>query len=62
MDLGKLLTDGQTVWMASDGKVYEAQVVQTSCMDYERKYLIRFQDGSSRWINQVLVRHLLTKN
>lgn len=62
MDFGKLLVEGQQVKFATQDHLYQGTVVQSSCMDYERKYLIRFEDGSTRWVNQSMVRHLFTSN
>lgn len=62
MDFGKLLTIGQFVRFNYNGVEFKAEVIGTSCMDYERKYRIRFHDGSSRWVNQAMVRHVLTIN
>lgn len=58
MDLTRLLAVGQTV---RTGNV-TAKVDLVSVSDYERKYRLRFEDGSSRWVNQTLVRHLILQN
>jgi len=62
MDFSKLLNQGDTVVLNAGEKCHKATVALTSVVDYERRYFLRFEDGSSRWVNQALVRSLLTVN
>ena len=36
--------------------------LETSILDFERKYLIRFEDSSELWMSQYTIRHLGTEN
>lgn len=58
MDFSRLLVVGQVIQL----KNIQATVDLTSVSDFERKYRLRFEDGSHKWVNQSLVRHMLVQN
>lgn len=58
MDLTKLLTNGQRVQVNDIVAVVDLTTVETM----ERRYRLRFEDGSTKWVNQALARQLLQKN
>jgi len=61
-DLSKLLAPGQSVQITAGKLVVTGKVVQTSVVEFERRYRIRFSDGSEKWVNQAMVRTFLTSN
>ena len=61
-DLSMLLSPGQTVRISTETLSVSGKVVQTSIVEFERRYRIRFSDGSEKWVNQAIVRTFLTSN
>ena len=62
MDLCKYLSKGDQVTVDVGDNVAVATVKRTSVIEFERRYLLSFADGTEKWVNQFLVKTLLTKN
>lgn len=45
----KVYNKGDKVIFVHDGQIFSGVVKQTSCIQWEREYLVVFEDGSSRW-------------
>ncbi|MFA6049878.1 MAG: hypothetical protein WC761_01655 [Candidatus Paceibacterota bacterium] len=62
MDFCKYLSKGDQVTLDVGSITATATVKRTSVIEFERRYLLSFEDGTEKWVNQFLVKTLLTKN
>ena len=62
MDFCKYLTKGDKVLVEAGDVASIATVKGSSVIEFERRYLLGFPDGSEKWVNQALVKMVLTKN
>lgn len=70
MDLTKLIEPGTMVEVSvplgvknlTNKDFLVGEVIETTIVEWERKYLVRFGDGSSAWVSNFWVRHVGTVN
>lgn len=62
MHFEKYLVKGDKVVVESNEITVSGEVRATSVLDFRRQYLVRFADGTERWIDQLFVQTFCTKN
>lgn len=61
MDFGidKLLSKGQEITCLVGGQPFKGTIKEVSRFNFEPEYLVRFEDGTSVWLNNVKIRHFI---
>jgi len=63
MDLSKLISVGDNISLnLLKSGILRGKCIDTSVVEFERKYLLRFEDGSEKWVTNYFLRHMSGSN